>query len=359
VLHTPKHAASKPARSRTGRTRRARDAADPVLVEVTRGEGTESRHRGAAAVFDSQGRAVASWGDIERPVFPRSAVKPLQVLPLIESGAAEAFGVSDAEIALACASHGGEPEHVAVAAAWLGRLGLGADALECGAHAPTNIDAAEAMIRAGEAPSALHNNCSGKHCGMIATALHLGEPVAGYVRADHPVQRRLRTLLGELGGVDLASAIAAVDGCSIPTIAMPLAALARAMARFADPDGLAPARAGAARRAQAAMAAHSRLVAGSGRFCTIVIEATGGAALVKSGAEGVFCAALPGLRLGFALKIEDGAGRAAEVATAALLRHLGAFDSRQWAAVAAMARPTLRNRNDIAVGEVRPAEGWL
>lgn len=359
MLHTPKRTASKSARSQGDRAPRARAAANPILVEVTRGEGTESRHRGAAAVFDSQGRAVASWGDIERPVFPRSAVKPLQVLPLIESGAAEAFGVSDAEIALACASHSGEPEQVALVAAWLGRLGLGTGALECGAHPPTNAEAAEALIRAGEAPSALHNNCSGKHCGMIATALHLGEPVAGYVRPEHPVQRRVRALLGELGGVDLSSALVAVDGCSIPTIAMPLAALARAMARFADPEGLAPARAAAARRVQAAMAAHPRLVAGSGRFCTVVLEATGGAALVKTGAEGVICAALPGARLGLALKIDDGAGRAAEVATAALLRHLGAFDSRQWAAVAAVARPALRNRNDIVVGEVRPAEGWL
>lgn len=308
---------------------------------------------------DAAGRLIHAWGDVDRRVFPRSAIKPLQALPLLESGAAERFDVSDAEIALACASHGGEPVHVDGVAAWLARLGLDHAALECGAHMPMTAAAAETLIRASQAPGTVHNNCSGKHTGMLATALQCGDPLSGYVGLDHPVQQRVRAALEDMTDTDLGAAAAGIDGCSIPTIAEPLSALAVGMARLADPAGLGATRAAACRRITAAMAAYPVNVAGTGRFCTAVIEAAGTAALIKTGAEGVYCAALVELGLGLALKIDDGATRAAEVATAAILDRLGAFDDTARERIAPLARPVLRNRKALAVGMIRPAEGWL
>jgi len=337
---------------------RADSKANPVLVEVTRGDVVESRHRGAAAVVDAAGATVAAWGDVARAVYPRSAVKPLQAMALVESGAAAAHGVGDEELALACASHNGEPAHVAVAGAWLARLGLGPDDLECGAHSPLCAEAAAALIRAGEAPSPLHNNCSGKHAGMLTLALHMGVPTRGYVRPDHPVQVCIREMLGAMTGVDHGAVPCGVDGCSVPTYAAPLAAIAGAMARFAKPDGLPDARAKAARQLARAMMAHPFMVAGSGRFCTAVIAAGRGGVLVKTGAEGVFAAALPARGLGLAVKIDDGAGRAAEVATAALLRYLGALDDAAWAELAPLAAPRIINRAGRETGVIRAAADW-
>lgn len=329
--------------------------ANPVLVHVTRGGEVESSHRGAAAVVDPDGGVVAAWGDVERPVYPRSAVKPVQVLPLIETGAAERFSVGDAEIALAAASHSGEPEHVALVEAWLERLGLGPGDLECGPHAPIDEAAAADLVRAGREPSPLHNNCSGKHAGFLATALHLGEKTAGYVKPGHPVQRRLAEVLSDMGGVDLEGAPVGSDGCGIPVIAMPLRAMALAMARLANPDGLAPDRAAACRRVFGAMAAHGRLVAGRGRFDTLAIDAGCGAFVVKTGAEGVYVAAMDGL--GVALKIDDGAKRASETAMAAILEYLGVLDGIL--ALDPYLDGIVLNRPGDRVGAVRPAPGWL
>lgn len=329
--------------------------ANPVLVHVTRGGEVESSHRGAAAVVDPDGGVVAAWGDVARPVYPRSAVKPVQVLPLIETGAAERFSVGDAEIALASASHSGEPEHVALVEGWLERLGLGPGDLECGPHAPIDEAAAADLVRAGREPSPLHNNCSGKHAGFLATALHLGEETAGYVKPGHPVQRRLAEVLSDMGGVDLEGAPVGSDGCGIPVIAMPLRAMALAMARLANPDGLAPDRAAACRRVFGAMAAHGRLVAGRGRFDTLAIDAGCGAFVVKTGAEGVYVAAMDGL--GVALKIDDGAKRASETAMAAILEYLGVLDGIL--ALDPYLDGIVLNRPGDRVGAVRPAPGWL
>ncbi|MEE9544435.1 MAG: asparaginase [Rhodospirillales bacterium] len=333
--------------------------ANPILVEVSRAETVESRHRGAAVVARADGTVVASWGEVAAPVFPRSAAKPLQALPLIETGAAERFGVSDEEIALACASHRGEPVHTRALAAWLKRMGLSAEDLECGASPPKDEETAAAMIGAGQSPSPLHNNCSGKHAGFLATALHMGEKTAGYIQPGHPVQKRWRGVLQEMGGAELAEAAAGVDGCGIPVVAMPLAALARAMARLADPSGLPSARRRAARRVLAAMTAHPYLVRGRGGFDTLAIEAGAGALVVKTGAEGVHAAALPGPGLGVALKIDDGARRAAETAMAALLAHLGAVDKKAKAALAPFLASPVNTFAGTSVGCVRPAKGWL
>ena len=300
--------------------------ADPIAVEVRRGRLVESRHRVACAVVSADGATVARWGEVATPVYPRSALKPLQALALVESGAADAFGLGDRELALAAGSHNGEPDQVAAVVAWLERIGLSAAALECGPQRPRREPDADAMVLAGRRPSDADNNCSGKHAGMLTLARHLGRPTVGYSAVDHPVQQTILATLSAMSDIDLSAGQIAIDGCSAPSPAMPLQALAHAFARFARPDGLAPARAAACRRLNQAMAAEPQMVAGAGRLCTALIAAGSGRVLVKSGAEGVYAAALPGPGLGIALKAADGARRAAQMAIGAVLHHLGALD---------------------------------
>ena len=218
---------------------------NPIVVEVTRGGVVESRHRGAGVVMDADGGTVFAFGDIETPVFPRSAVKSIQALPLIESGAADRFGLSEAELALACSSHSGEPRHVAGAASMLAKAGLDERALACGAHWPLGAEAARELARAGGEPSALHNNCSGKHAGFLCLACAEGLSVAGYETAAHGVQTAVKAALEEVCGERLGEP--GIDGCSIPTYAISLTGLARGFARMGGGHGLPPARAIASR----------------------------------------------------------------------------------------------------------------
>lgn len=327
--------------------------ANPVLVEVTRGAMVESRHRGSAVIVDTGGKVVARWGDHRRPVYPRSGIKPLQAIPLVESGAAKAFGLGDAEIALACASHGGERRHTEAVEHWLRGIGLAVADLECGTQWPNHEATARALAKAGGAPSALHNNCSGKHAGFLCTAVHMAEETKGYVRFEHPVQQRILGTLEAMCGLRLDDAPRGIDGCAIPTIAIPIENLAYGMARFGAPDDLSPVRADACRRIAAAMAAEPYMVAGSDRYCTAVIQVTGGAALVKTGAEGVFCAAFPAYGLGAALKCDDGAKRAAEVMMSAVLRHVGVLTAEMEARLAEWITMPVTNRSGVRVGEVR------
>jgi L-asparaginase II len=334
---------------------RGRDAAaNPLLVEVTRGPMVESRHRAAFAVTDSDGVVVSQAGDIERPVYPRSAIKPIQALALLETGAVEAFELGDAEIALACASHGGERRHVETVANWLERIGCTLDALECGAHPPNAETAMVELIAGGGQPTALHNNCSGKHAGFLSVARHLGYPTAGYIAFGHPVQQRVLGILESMTGCDLGDAPRGIDGCGIPTLGIPLGNLALAMARLADPADQPEPRQNAAARVRRAMAAEPFMVAGTGRFCTRIMELTGERALIKTGAEGVYCGALPELGLGIALKVDDGAGRAAEVLMGRLLVRFGAIGEAEAEALAAVLAPPVLNRAGRRVGELRP-----
>lgn len=333
--------------------------ANPVLAEATRGERVESVHRGAVAVMTASGTVAASWGDIDRPTYGRSAIKSLQAIPLVESGAADHYRLGDREIAIACASHGGEPEHVATVKAWLNGLGMPTGSLECGSHLPSHEPAAIALMRSGADPTPLHNNCSGKHAGFLCTAKHLGDRTDGYVEPDHPAMRRWFTVLSEMADTDLTGAPRGIDGCSIPVIGMTLRATARAMARIADPAGLSAGRRAAVERIRAANATEPFMVAGTGRFCTVVMQALGARALVKTGAEGFFCAALPERGLGIALKIDDGASRAAEVAMGALLRHFGVIDAATAEALQGVLRPWIRNRRNRIVGYVRALPQWM
>jgi L-asparaginase II len=337
---------------------------NPVLVEVLRGGAVESAHRGAVAVLDADGAVLASAGDVDRPVFPRSAVKLLQALPLVAGGAADALGLDDAELALACASHNGEEPHVRTAAGMLAKAALDADALECGTHWPYLDTATRALAAQGREPSALNNNCSGKHAGFLclACALHGGTQglrgyAKGYVGARHPVMREVTSALQTATGFDLETAAHGIDGCSIPTYAIPLRRLALAFARVATGVGLSASHALAARRLRAAAARAPFMTAGTGRFDTRVMQRLGERVYCKVGAEGMFCAALPGRGLGVAIKIDDGNNaRAAEVAMAAAIEALVALDDADAAFMRTLSEPVLRNWNGIEVGALRATE---
>jgi L-asparaginase II len=328
---------------------------NPVLVEVMRGGLVESRHRGAVAVADPGGAIVLGVGDVAMQVFPRSAVKALQALPLVESGAAERYGLTEEELALACASHSGERAHVEGVTRMLAKAGLEPSALACGAHWPLSQAAAYALARTGT-PSALHNNCSGKHAGFLAVARALGVDHAGYWQPGHAVQRDVHSVLQDLTGAVLPPDHRAIDGCSVPTWAAPLQSLAHAFAKFATGRGLSSDRARAAARLRAACTEQPWYVAGTGRFGTEIVRLLGERVFFKSGAEGIACGALPTLGLGFAIKCDDGAGRATEALTAALIAQLLPLTDAERHALAPFAQPTLRNWNGIEVGALRVTE---
>ena len=333
---------------------------NPVLVEAWRGNAVESFHRGAVAVVDADGALVASLGDIDRPVFPRSAVKLLQSLPLVESGAADRFGLSDEELALACASHNGEPAHTRTAASVLVKAGLDESVLECGAHWPYHEASAHALAAAAAAPSALHNNCSGKHAGFVCLGCLLAEGqdrrafLAGYVKPEHAVMREVSAAVQAATGCDLSRVPRGTDGCSIPTYAIPLRQLAHGFARAGSGIGLGAGRAAAARRLRQAVARAPFMVGGSARFDTDVMQALGERVFCKVGAEGMYCAALPGQGLGIAIKVDDGnTSRACEVAMAALIEAwLPLQDDAERALLARLSNLPLRNWRGLDVGRL-------
>jgi len=335
---------------------------NPILVEVMRGPALESAHRGALAVLDADGAVLATIGDVRRPIFPRSSVKVLQALALVESGAADRLGLGDDELALACASHGGEPMHTQTAARMLQKAGLDVDALECGVHWPYNEDSARMLAAEGRTPTALNNNCSGKHAGFLclACALHSGpdlrQYVRGYVAPDHPVMREVSAALQATTDFDLAAAPRGTDGCSIPTFAIPLHNLALGFARVATGQGLRPGHAEAARRLRAAVGRAPLMVSGTGRFDSRVMERLGERVFCKVGAEGVYCAALPERGLGVAIKMDDGNNaRASEIVMAAAIEALIALDADDAAFMRGFSETTLRNWNRIEVGSLRAA----
>jgi len=364
---------------------------NPLLVEATRGGIVESAHRGSLAIVDAHGTTAHALGDTARPVFARSAVKALQALPLVTSGAADAFALSDEELALACASHNGQALHVATAAGMLAKAGLTEAALECGAHWPQHEVAQRELAASGKlngaptltsfaAPqggsagsgaaqrplSALYNNCSGKHAGFLCVGCLMAraqghdprEFVRGYVRAEHPVMREITAALQAATGADLSRAPVGTDGCSIPTFGIPLTQLALAFARVATGVGLSAERAGAAARLRAAVARAPFYVAGTGRFDTRVMQRLGERVFCKVGAEGVFCAALPEQGFGVAIKIDDGNNaRAAEVVMAAVIEAIVRLDDDERTFVHASSHVTLKNWNGIEVGALRASSG--
>jgi L-asparaginase II len=325
---------------------------NPVLVEVTRGPLVESRHRGAVAVSDVDGRSVLAVGDVAAPVFPRSAIKALQAIALVEQGAADRYGFDDEALALACASHSGEPAHVAGVERMLAKIGLDASALRCGVHWPISQSAAYALARTGTA-SALHNNCSGKHAGFLCLACAMGADTADYFRPEHPVQRQVRAVLEDFTGVALGQDVCAIDGCSVPTWAVPLQNLAHGFAKFGTGSGMSPSRAAAAARLRQACTSKPWFVAGTERYCTEIMQIFGERVFVKTGAEGVYCAALPQQGLGVAIKCDDGAARAAQAVMAVAIARFLPLEGAERAALKPFLEPILRNWNGLEVGAIR------
>ena len=325
------------------------------LVEVRRGGTVESVHFGAIAVVDAQGEAVASVGDPATPVVLRSTAKPVQVLPLLDGGGAERFGFSEAEIAVMIGSHGGEPFHVEAVRSILRKAGLDEAALQCGAHAPYHRPAALELRRLAQEPSALHNNCSGKHAGMLALAVHLGAPAAGYLDLEHPVQARIRARLEALSGMPQGTAATAIDGCSAPTFIMSLGSLALLYARLAAGTGGNGAPDAAVLRAAAAMRRQPEMIAGTDRLCTELMRRGRGGLIAKIGAEGMYGLAFTREKgaIGIALKIADGEGQRARFSAALeALSQLGALSAGDAADLAGRFVGEQRNHRGLRVGEV-------
>lgn len=327
---------------------------DPLICEVSRGTMVESVHRVHALAMDSNG-TVQQWGDPDLMMYPRSAIKFIQAIPLVELGAADAWHISTEETALACASHSGERVHVDAVTGWLNRMELGEGDLRCGAHLPYYEPYAHEMIAAGETPTRLNNNCSGKHAGFLCTAKHLGEPTEGYLDPDHPVQKRLYDLMVDFGGEDLSDTGRGADGCGIPVYGMTLGGLARAAQRMAAPTGVSEARGQAIQRILAAGTTHPYMVAGRGRFDTEAMTALRGVVATKAGAEGVHVAIVPSKGLGIALKTEDGSKRAADVAMGWLLGHFGFLDEVATREIANHLNPAITNAAGDHVGIIRIA----
>ncbi len=321
------------------------------IVEVRRGGLVESRHRVSAALIDEQGRLLAHVGDPELVSFFRSAAKPFQALPLVADSVTEAFAFSDAELAICCASHSGEPLHVETVLGLLRRVGCSEDDLECGPHPPFHQPSAEALRREGRPPTRVHNNCSGKHTGMLAWSRHMGVETVGYRRADHPVQLRIRRQIAELTGTPSDRLQAAVDGCGVVTYAQPLNGMAAAFARLvgsAERDAASP-----AGRVVRAMTGQPYYVGGSGRLSTRLMQTTGGRLLAKYGAEAVMCLADRERRWGAAVKIEDGQKRAVGPAVVEFLAQAGLLsEGEQQALGEEHVTPVLNTRGEV-VGELR------
>jgi L-asparaginase II len=323
------------------------------MAELWRGGLLESTHTGHAVIWGPGGMEEA-WGDPAAVIFPRSSCKMIQTLPLVETGAADAAGLSPAHLALACASHQGEARHVRMARDWLAGIGLGEPDLRCGAHEPYDRAERDRLIKTDESPCQLHNNCSGKHCGFLTVTRHLG---AGpeYVEIDHPLQAAIRQATEEVTGETVAGW--GVDGCSAPNFAMTVGGLARAMQGFAAATGAGGARDRAMQRLTRAMASFPENVAGEGRACTELMRAMGGRVALKTGAEAVFVAIIPEQRRGIALKVVDGGTRGAEAAIVALLVRAGVLDRGHPAALKRLGG-RLTNWRGINTGWVQTAPGF-
>ena len=325
------------------------------MVELWRGGLLESTHLGHAVLVDDTGQIVQAWGDPERIIFPRSSCKMIQALPLVESGAADAFGLTTAQLALSCASHQGAALHVNAARDWLAGIGLGEPDLRCGSHEPYDKAERDRLICDHEGPCQLHNNCSGKHSGFLTVTKHL-KAGPEYVEIDHPLQKAIRAATEEVTGETVAGY--GIDGCSAPNFAMSVAGLARAMAEFTKAREVGSVRERAMQRLRDAMAAHPEYVAGEGRSCTELMRAMGGRVAIKTGAEAVFIAMIPEKKLGLAMKIEDGNSRASEAALVWILTQLGVLDAAHPMAQKRLPAPQTNCRG-FTTGELRLSDGFL
>jgi L-asparaginase II len=321
------------------------------LVEIVRGGVVESRHEVHVVVTRADGHIVAGTGDPTGLTYYRSAAKPIQALPLVEEGVADRFGFTTEELALCCASHEGEAAHVAGARSILSKAGVGEDLLRCGPHLPFSPVASRAVTESGGVALRIHNNCSGKHAGMLALAVGMGWDPHDYHEAAHPVQKRMRSEVQRWTGLSADEIPSGVDGCGVLCFAVPLNIMAQSMAGFAAAAGDGQ----PAARVVSAMTGHPFMVGGTGRTCTDVMARASGRAFVKLGAEGVYAGGVPDRGLGFAIKVLDGGRRAVEVALVQTLADLGIFDEADVSALSQHAHPDVLNTRGEVVGEVRSA----
>ena len=312
----------------------------PITVEVTRGHQVESTHLVDAAIVNSSGNVIKSWGEPQRQVLPRSALKPIQATPLVTSGVADGTSLSSDQLAIACSSHNGEHEHVRVVQDWLEGIGCSVAVLECGAHYPSDPQSSAFLQMSGHKPDARHNNCSGKHTGFLALSRFHGFDSKDYIQASHELQtRHITPAIEDFCRVSLLKETPAIDGCGIPVWSIPLTALATGWAQMHNR--------GSGRKLLQAMIDRPFLIAGTNRACTALMVQSAGRAAVKTGAEGVFCGVEIESGHAFALKTRDGSSRASEAAAAWMLDHLGAIEH---------AAPTeLQNWAGTKVGEIRVA----
>ena len=324
-----------------------------AVVEVTRGNSVESTHEVDIIVADSAGKVITTYGDADLHIYPRSSNKSLQALPLIESGAADAFGFEDKHLALACASHNGQPMHVEAASEMLHMAGLDGTCLECGVQLPRNPEDLIQLARDGEEVKAIHNNCSGKHSGFLAFAKHTGIETKGYIGFEHPVQQEIANVLENVTGAKHGADNYGIDGCSIPTFKIPLAKLAIAYAKFGVGDDASQARSKAMIRLRDACLKHPEMVAGDKRVCTQLMQTLGNRVFVKVGAEGVYTMSLPELGLGVSMKSRDGSFRAVEVAVSQLACDLLKLDELDREKMKPLTNPILKNWNGFEVGSAR------
>ncbi len=327
----------------------------PIVVEVVRGQAVESVHHVMVAVVNESGNLLHSWGNAQYLTFPRSAIKMLQAIPFLESGAVEKFQLDDKHIALACASHRGEKEHLEALSQWMEKAKISESNYVCGPHLPYNEASAHDFIRRGQKPTVLCNNCAGKHSAIISTCLHLGENPEGYEKLEHNAQKRLRKILTETMRYDHAKAAYGIDGCGIPSYAVPLQNVATGMSVFVNSKESA-ARKSACAHILRAVTKYPFYISGSDEFATTVIEKTQGRAIIKGGAEGVMAGFLPEKKVAFALKCADGAGRATQLATVQLLVQLGGMSLEEAKALSKYSQPSVTNWKGDVVGQLRIAK---
>lgn len=322
------------------------------LVNVTRGNLIESVHHGHIAVVDAKGNLLYYAGNPEAVVFARSSMKPIQAIPVVETGAADHYGFNDADLSLCCASHNGEKIHTDRILAILARAGLEDTCLKCGTHPPRWEERYKELIREGKEITPLYNNCSGKHTGMLVTAKHLGETLENYYELNHPVQQRIFAAVSEMTDYPIEKIEIGIDGCGVPVHGLPLEKIAYGYARLAQPDALPENRSNAIRRVTKAMITAPDMVGGTDRFCSDFMRVGKGRFIGKVGAEAVYCIGVLETGLGIAIKIEDGNSRAVFPAAVEALKQLNLLTAEQIEELAGYYRPKLRNARNEVIGEL-------
>ncbi len=333
------------------------------VVEVTRGPIVESVHFGAAVVVDAAGQVLAAVGDPQTRAYLRSSAKPFQALPFVEMGGVERFNLSDRELALMCASHHGTDEHVRVVTGMQEKIGIEESDMLCGSHEPADKATWRAMVLRGEQPTPRRHNCSGKHTGMLAHAVMRGFPKADYINPQHPIQQTILQTFAEMTGMEAGQVVVGIDGCSVPTFAIPLYNTALGFARVADPSRLPERRANALRHIFHAMSTFPEMISGPDGFDTVLMQAGAGKIVSKGGAEGYQGIAVapgalspnsPGLGIAFKISDGDGSDRARPMVALALLKQLGLLSATEVERMAKFDQRKLYNFRRLEVGEIRP-----